>query len=201
MGRRRARSHPADPLAIARRRAAERAQSAEPATWGLDCEAIRLAANADIETRADAAGRTVRARRQDVFDLFFARGRLSQGALDAIRRLQADVAALHAHAGGVAAYAERIDRSSTDRGLDERGLRAGRRTARVLALTGQASARLLAVLCEAGAALGRGGDWRGLVQRETGEHLADGQGAVLRAACENLAAAYAILDRRGPDRT
>ncbi len=200
MGRRR-RAPPADPLAIARRRAVERAQTREPANWGLDREALRLPINAGIESRADAAGRTVRARRLDVFDVLFTRGRLSQAALDAVRRLQTDMASLHAQAGGVTTYAERIDRSRSDCGLDERRLRAGRRIAKVLGLTGQASARLLAALCEAGAALGQDGDWRDFVQRETGERLADAQSAVLRAACENLAEAYAILDRRGPDRT
>jgi hypothetical protein len=194
----RRRTRPTDPLTIARRRAAERAQSRDPSTWGLDREALRLAANAEVETRAEGAGRPARARRLDVFDLFFARGRLSQGGLDAVRRLQADVALLHAQGGGVGAYAERIDRSRSDFGPQERRLRAGRRMAKVLALTGQASARLLSSLCEAGAALGHGGDWRDLVARETGEHLADAQGAVVRAACENLAAAYSILDRRGP---
>ncbi|HEY2480761.1 MAG TPA: hypothetical protein VGI30_01020 [Caulobacteraceae bacterium] len=187
-------------MAIAHRRAAERTQSRDPATWGVDRQSLRLAANAEVETRADGAGRTTRARRLDAFDLFFARGRLTQGALDAVRRLQADVASLHAQGGGVAAYAERVDRSRSEAGLDERRLRAGGRIAEVLALTGQASARLLALLCEAGAALRQGGDWRDLVERETGERLADAQGAVLRAACENLAAAYAILDRRGPVR-
>jgi hypothetical protein len=199
MGRRRTR--PADPLAIAQRRAAERTQSREPASWGLDREIFRLPANAEVEMRTDPAGRPVRARRLDVFDLLFTRGRLSQGALDAVRRLQADMASLHAQAGGVAAYAEHIDRSRSGCGLDERRLRAGRRAAKVRALTGSASARLLTLLCEAGAALGQGGDWRDLVRRETGERLADAQGAVLRAACENLAEAYAILDRRGLGRT
>jgi hypothetical protein len=37
-----------------------------------------------------------------------------------------------------------------------------------------------------------------VVERESGERLADAQGAVLRAACENLAGAYAALDR-GPN--
>jgi hypothetical protein len=35
-----------------------------------------------------------------------------------------------------------------------------------------------------------------MVERETGERLADAQGAILRAAGENLAGAFAILDRR-----
>ncbi len=58
------------------------------------------------------------------------------------------------------------------------------------------NARLLLAVCEADAALGRATDWRALVERETGERLADAQGAILRAAGENLAGAFAILDRR-----
>jgi hypothetical protein len=44
---------------------------------------------------------------------------------------------------------------------------------------------------------GRAEDWRAVVERETGERLADAQGAALRAACENLAGAYRLLDGRG----
>jgi hypothetical protein len=65
-----------------------------------------------------------------------------------------------------------------------------------LSLCGPASARLIAAVVEAGAALGCPADWREVVARETGERLADAQGAVLRAACENLAGAYAVIDGR-----
>ena len=34
-----------------------------------------------------------------------------------------------------------------------------------------------------------------VVARETGEGLADAQGAILRVACENLAGAYGLLNR------
>jgi hypothetical protein len=184
---------------MARRRAAERERMNVPANWGLDHDALRLPANSEVETRND--GPPARARRLDVFDLLFARGSLGQAALDAARRLQADVTALHARPGGVGAYAERVDRSRSDSGLDECALSAGSRITRVSALTGQASARLLLALCEAGEALRPGGGWRGLVQSHTGERLADAQSAVVRSACENLAEAYAILDRRRPQRT
>jgi hypothetical protein len=69
---------------------------------------------------------------------------------------------------------------------------------RALVLSGPASARLLEALCEGEAALGRPADWRAIVECESGERLADAQGAVLRAACENLVGAYAALDRRRP---
>jgi hypothetical protein len=184
-------------MANARLRAAERERARDPANWGLDRQALRLPANTDVEARKDSGGRVTRARRQDVFDLFFARGRLSQAALDAVRRLQSDVATLHALAGGVSAYAERIDRSRCGDGPTDARLRAGRRIEAALALAGPANARLLLALCESDAALGRDADWRTLVERETGERLADAQSAILRAACNNLAEALAILHRRG----
>jgi hypothetical protein len=196
MSRRRSRIRAADPLAIARLRAAEREKARDPANWGLDREALRLAANTGVETRVDPAGRLMRARRQDVFDVFFTRGRLSQAALNAVRRLQADIALLHALAGGVGVYAERVDRSRADENLPDARNKAGRRVSAALSLAGPANARLLLALCEADAALGRATDWRALVERETGERQADAQGAILRAAGENLAGAFAILDRR-----
>ncbi|HEY2177036.1 MAG TPA: hypothetical protein VGH15_00515 [Caulobacteraceae bacterium] len=191
MGRRRA----SDPMAIARRRAAEREARRNPANWGLDRQSLDLAVNADVVTRADLAGRTVRARRQDVFDLLQARGRLSQAAFNAVRRLQDDIALLHRAAGGVAAYAPRIDRSTAPDGACDARHRAGLRIEAVLGLAGPASARLLAALIEP-AALGQAGDWRMIVTRESGEAAGDAQGAMVRQACENLAGAYALIDRR-----
>jgi len=187
MGRRR-KARPADPLELARRRAEAR----DPTRWGLDPAALALPANADVETTPEP-GRGVRARRRDVFDRL-----LAGPALEAVRRLQRDLTIARALAGGVASYAERIDRGpGDDAGLDAR-LRAGERVRRALVLSGPASARLLEALCEGEAALGRPADWRAIVECESGERLADAQGAVLRAACENLAGAYAALDRRRP---
>jgi hypothetical protein len=185
MGRRR-KAKPADPLVIAQRRAAER----DPANWGLDRAALDLPANAEVEAKS-APGHGRRARRRDVFDRL-----LAGPALEAVRRLQRDLSIAHALAGGVATYAERIDHGPREDPMLDARLRAGERTRRALALCGPASARLLKALCEGEAALGRPADWRTLVERESGERLADAQGAVLRAACKNLAGAYAALDRR-----
>jgi hypothetical protein len=183
MGRRR-KAKPADPLALALRRAAER----DPAAWGLDRAALALPANADVEAKP-APGQGLRARRRDVFD------RLLVGpALDAVRRLQRDLAIAHALAGGVATYGERIDRGPCDDPALDARLRAGERVRRVLVLSGPASARLLKGFLDGASALPP--DWRAVVERETGERLADAQGAVLRAACANLAGAYVALDRR-----
>ena len=195
MSRKRRGARPSDPAEIARRRAAERARDHDAASWGLDGEALTLAANADVEAKSDAAGRLIRARRQDVFDLLRARGRLSPAALDAVRRLQDDIACLHrTHTGGVS-YEPRVDRSVDPQAFSDARRRAGARIEAALARAGAVSARLLAALCEPDIVLGRAADWRAVVERETGETLADAQGAILRMACENLAGAYGMADR------
>jgi len=199
VSRRRRGARPTDPAEMARRRAAERARGQEPAAWGLDGEALALPTNTEVQTGSDAAGRLIRARRQDVFDLLRARGRLSPAALDAVRRLQEDIACLHRTQTGGGSYAPRVDRSIDPQGFSDARRRAGARIEAALARAGPVSARLLAALCEPDVVLGRAADWRAVVERETGETLADAQGAILRMACENLAGAYGMADRaRGP---
>lgn len=187
---RRRKSRPADPIAIAQARAlaraAERERVRDPTAWGVVREALDLPANALVAARRDLAGRIVRAVRQDVFDLLRARGALSAAAYDAARRLQADVARANAGAGGVCAYRERVDSQRRASGPSEAALDAGGRIQRVLARTGAGSASLLLALIEAPA----GSAWRDVVARISGETLADAQSAVVRQACENLAAAY-----------
>ena len=188
MGRRRAR--PSDPSLTARRRALAREADRDPANWGLNREALALPSQSGLEARADAAGRVCRARRIDPFE------RLLAGAADslaALRRLQSDLLLAQAKSGGVARYAERIDcgRPVEDPLVDARR-RAFERTRQALTLAGPASARLLTALCEAPELA----TWRAVVERLSGERLADAQGAVVRAACANLAEAYARMDRR-----
>ena len=187
---------PSDPMELVRRRAAERASGRDPANWGLDNEMLRLSANKDLETTTDQAGRILRARRQDIFDLMSGRGRLSPSAVNAVRRLQDDIACLHRTATGSMAFAPRVDRSPDTEGFSETRRRAGARIESVLSLAGPANARLLGALCEPEVVLGRATDWRAVVKRETGEGLSDAQGAILRMACENLAGAYDMVDRR-----
>ena len=195
MSRKRKPARPSTPMEIARRRAAERLADRDPARWGIDAQALTLAANADVERRPGADGRAARVRRQDVFDLLAARGKLRPEALDAVRRLQNDIAALHRTLTGGGDFSPRIDRSRAPDAFSEARRRAGGRIEAALALAGASSARLLAALCEPEMILGRGADWRAVVARETGESLPDAQGALLRAACENLAGAYVTLDR------
>ena len=195
MARKRRSARPSDPVEIARRRLAERERDRDPASWGVERAALRLAANIDVEATADRAGRISKVRRHDVFALLNSRGKLSDGALGAVRRLQDDIAHLHRADQGVADFRPRVDASRRPETFGETRRRAGRRIEAALRLSGAASARLLAALCEADVVLGRPGDWRAVVRRETGETIPDAQGAILRAACENLAGAYQALDR------
>jgi hypothetical protein len=185
---------------IARRRAAERDKerqiARDPERWGLDAAALALPANAAVLVKPDIAGRVTRASRQDVFDVFQSRGKLSVGAHEAVRRLQGDIAILHRAIAGGGDYSPRVDRTRSPDTFTDQRQRAGRRIEAVLALAGPASAGLLSALCEADAALGRAADWREVVARATGETLPDAQGAILRAACENLAGAYRMIDRQ-----
>jgi hypothetical protein len=195
MSRKRKPGRAANPIDIARRRAEERARDRDPANWGVAERTLLLAVNAEVETRLDPAGRVVRVRRQDVFDMLHGRGRLTPGALAAVRRLQDDIACLHRTALGGVDYLPRVDRSPNPQDFNDARRRAGARIEAALAIAGASSARLLAALCEPDVVLGRAADWRGVVERETGESLADAQGAALRMACENLAGAYRTIDR------
>jgi hypothetical protein len=195
MSRRSRAKGPATPAAIARRRLLARTEPAATEDWGVDTRALRLPVNAEVDARLGAGGKVVRARRQDVFDLLAARGRLGDHALTAVRRLQADMAALHRTISGSRDFAPRVDSQGDPQGFAEARLRAGERIRWALDLAGPASARLLTALCEPSVVLGSSLDWRAVVERETGERLADAQGAVLRLACDNLAGAYQRLDR------
>lgn len=194
MARKRNPVRPADPMEIARRRAAERALAQDPAAWGADARALGLPANANVAISSLPGGRILRAQRQDVFETFRARGSLSQAGYDAIRRLQDDIAALHRTQSSRVDYSPRVDRSRTAGGLADHRLRAGERIEAAMAFTGAASARLLAALCEPDVVHGRAADWRAVVAATAGERLPDAQGALIRAACENLAGAYAVID-------
>ena len=186
---------PSTPQAILHRRSLERARASVPEE-GVNAKSLRLPANNDVDVRLGGGGKVMRARRQDVFDLLAGRGRLAPEAVGAVRRLQQDMAVLHRTLSGVRDFSPRVDAQPNADGLSDSRLRAGERIAAVLELSGVASARLLAALCEVDVVEGRTADWRAVVERETGERLADAQGAALRAACENLAGAYRAFDGR-----
>lgn len=189
---------PAGPADILRRRLEAKAAGTPgdvESYDGIAPGALALAVNVEVRVETDAAGRVARVRRQDVFDLFQARGKLGPDAYQAVRRLQDDIAVLHRVVSGGGDITPRVDRSRSADGFNDARLAAGARIGAVLERAGAASARLLLGLCEPAMIEGRGADWRQVVARITGEHLPDAQGAILRVACENLAGAYMAARR------
>ena len=189
MAPRRKSHRPASPADIARRRSQmQLAKAEEPPA--IDAAHLALPVNAEVKVAKDGAGRVVRARRQDVFDLLCARGKLTPSALTAVRRLQEDMAVLHRTISCGGDLAPRVDRSRRPESFGEARLAAGARIEATLSRAGPITARLLVALVEPEVVGGRSIAWREIVARETGETLPDAQGAVLRIACENLAEAY-----------
>jgi hypothetical protein len=197
MSRQRKPARPSDPIARRRaaERAAERAIAHDPALWGVNAAALELTANGEVEVCEGPGRRATRIQRKDIFDRLRDNGSLNQGAHGAVRRLQDDIAVLHRTLTGGGDFAPRVDRSIDPQSFTDARANAGARIEAALVLAGAASARLLVALCEPDVVLGRAGDWREVVANQTGERLPDAQGAVLRAACENLAGAYARIDR------
>ena len=98
---------------------------------------------------------------------------------------------------GGSEFTPRVDRSRQPEGFTVARQRAGERIDEVLVLAGPLTAGVIRALCEPDMALGQPADWRIVIATHAGERLPDAQGAILRFACENLAGAYAALDRRG----
>ena len=163
---------PSTPAEIAVRRREKRVIEIAPADeGGLSPGALSLPVNATVRVQTDFAGRINRIRRQDVFDLFQARGKLGPDAYQAVRRLQDDIAVLHRVVSGGGDITPRVDRSRTADGFSDARLAAGARIEAVLDRAGASSARLLIALCEPAVISGRGSDWREIVVRVTGERL------------------------------
>jgi hypothetical protein len=185
---------PRSPQAIAADRtarlAAERAR--DFAAVGLQPEAARLAANSDIEIRRASARHAEGARRADAFDAL--RDGMARGAYDAARRLQADMAVRRGEHASGGRTLMRIDCAGGGAGPDggavqrlDRSRGAAARIDAALAKVGARDALLLGELIQPTTS---GRTWREIVRAVTGEENPVAQGAVVRAACANLAMAY-----------
>lgn len=154
-------------------------------------EIDRLQFQPDVRVVCDAAKRIVSAQRLDVFALLRSRQAITEAQYEAVRRLEADLAA----AAGVdkpEQSLERVDRSSTGapgQNVSQRQIDAGRRVAEVLRGTGPINAKLLRALLEPQFA-GVLTRWREVVEQVTGETHHAAAAVVVRSACENLAEAY-----------
>ena len=180
----------------AEERARGRADAARPETWGVNVEA--LAGQDDVRLATQGARRAAvqSARRDDVFDRLLARGALSASAHAAVRRLDADMTERRGQ-GHAQERGPKVDCQTSRELVTQRTLDAGARVDRALGLVGRRDAALLRELLEprlalAGAALDR---WRIVVRLITGEARAEVQAGAVRSAGENLAWAYAEVDR------
>ena len=208
----RRRCKPSDPAQIARRRLAEKTRlamaadaerRAEPDAWGVNEQTLAAASSAAGDTvlaARDLKGQVYRARRCDVFRLLEARGALADPGdpeaasrlLNAVDRLITDVATMHLVDG------KNPDGPSGPKNDFEarprRMLLAAARVRAVLGRIGAQSGALLLALIEPAVIHGRRVDWRGEVERVTGEANRAVHAALVRAAMRDLRAAYGAVD-------
>ncbi len=177
-------------------RARDRADAARPETWGVNVEALAGQDDVRLVTQGARRGAVQSARRDDVFDRLLARGALSASAHAAVRRLDADMTERRGQ-GHAQERGPKVDCQTSRELVTQRTLDAGARVDRALGLVGRRDAALLRELLEprlapAGAALDR---WRAVVRLITGEARPEVQAGAVRSAGENLAWAYAEVDR------
>ena len=199
-------------LQLAERRAAER-EAARRLEYGINDEALGLAANDDVRAVTDKRkGGIQTAHRDDVFDRLLK----NDGHMRAIRRLEQDIAEQHgeAHREGQRVH---VDNSQYPPGqnINQAAIEAGKRVAAVKAKLNARCWILLHDLIrrsEVGFPANDGDsdgeahrkraerkdsnpfDWRRVVHHLTAEKNEQAQGARVRAACTDLADAYADID-------
>jgi hypothetical protein len=148
-------------------------------------EANRLKA-VGAEVTTDLAGRIVRARRIDVFQLLMERGSIPQETFDAVRAYETDVAT----AQGFNTPERRPDHirgtveGAPGQNITQRMIDASRMVQWVETMLTTRDAKLLkALLCENDGNCGR---WRGTVERITGETRDDAHAVAVRHMAANL---------------
>ena len=192
---------PSDPATIARRTAERRRK--DFASVDLAPEAADLPQNAAVlvepVTRADPGagvkGNEKRAQRQDVFARLYARSALTTPQLDAVRRLERDMAERRGEGdGGGGGLGTRVD-CARPIPVSDRSIAAAERVEAAFARIGRRDAELLTELLEPRRVLTTEAErWRVVVRLITGETHSHAQGAAIRAAADNLAQAYRECD-------
>lgn len=215
--RNRKRAKPMSPAEILERRAERQALQRDAdkrLEFGINTEAQALLANADVTViRPKGSDKPQTAHREDVFSRLIK----SEAQLRAVRRLESDMAE---QAGENWRPGERVTVDSSQfppgQNIAQSRINAGRRVQRVLSMTGHRCAWLLRDLItrveygfpandeereESAPPKERimpPFDWRFVVQFVTGEKNEHAQAARVRAACDNLVAAYAAIDNAKP---
>lgn len=187
---------------------AEAARRGVPSEWGVNDEALKLAANADIDTRQDRDVEGKRRVRYDVFALMYFRGSvtketlgkcLSTPAYDAVRRLQLDMAILHHTQGAADAIrASGVGQTGALALVTENfgitRVLAGERVECALAAMTPWCGRLIRELCEIEAIRGQTPNWQAIVVRHTGERRHLAKYDHVRTAANDLAESYRRID-------
>lgn len=181
---------PRSPEQIALDRASARAAQKvadQRGEYGIDLTTHTLVQNADVIAIKDRAGKTQTAHRSDVFDRL-----LNNDQIRAVRRLESDIAE---QMGQTWRPGQRVTVDSSQfppgQNIGQMQIDAGKRVKDALAGCGARCGWLLHSLI-VGVAGKERSDWRGIVQYVTGEGNEQAQGARVRAAADNLSAAYAI---------
>lgn len=201
------RRKPFDPAAAAERaalaRADRRAREAHPDRWGEDpLTQSELAAHArqGANVALDLRGRIRHAHRADWIGQLSERDQLTREQTAALRRLEEDMIERAGNGGGgeaIVRYAAQgavIESQGDACAVTDRMVEAGRRVDAALTLVGPPSSRLLHALLMPGVE-GLRVNWRGMVQKITGEKFDATQAAVVRYAAQALADVYPQVDR------
>lgn len=192
------RRKPASPEKIAaiaaERRLAEKVADRNPEAWGANVEAMAMPANASVAVTMDRArAKTVQtAKRMDAFSAL-ATG-MPQASYFAALRLQVDITIRKGEQDRGRNF-NRVDcESPTDR--TDAMIAAARRIEAVFARIGGHTQWLLTELASPSEVTRlQHQNWREIVAYITGETNPMAQGATVKHACQDLALAYAEMDR------
>ena len=182
-----------------------RKRTPEEQATAVAAKAIRKAEVEALRARGltvtcDAAYNIIVTQRLDVFALLHSRKSLTQTQLDAVRRLEEKQAIANGHERPEQSF-DRVDKSSEGapgQNITQAMIDAQADLRTIYLTTGGKSSELLIALTQPQEAILT--RWRETVQRITGEHDERAQGAMIRAACENLAAAWQGFDYRARER-
>jgi hypothetical protein len=153
-----------------------------------------------LTVTCDAGYNIIVTQRLDVFALLHSRKSLTDTQLYAVRRLEQYQAIANGHERPEQSF-DRVDKSSEGapgQNVTQAMIDAHRDLRAIYLTTGAKSSELLIALTQPQEGILT--RWRDTVQHVTGEHDERVQGAMIRAACENLGAAWQAFDYRARER-
>lgn len=153
-----------------------------------------------LTVTCDAGYNIIVTQRLDVFDLLLSRKSVTQQQVDAVRRLEQKQALAFGHERPEQSF-DRVDKSSEGapgQNVTQAMIDAQADLRIIYLTTGAKSSELLIALTQPQEGILT--RWRDTVVKVTGEKDEDVHPAMIRAACENLAAAWQGFDYRARER-